>query len=131
MRGNSKVLRGHSRTMRAISLLTITFLPFSAVSADFSTQFLGYYSGVAEGEPQRFQVNPSFWIMFLISVPLTVLVVGWWYLWEKGHRCHWWGEKWRRKTDARALEWSGVILHSRLVGRDQDSCSWTPRIQHF
>ena len=104
MRGDSKVLRGHSRTMRAISLLTMTFLPFSAVSAVFSTQFLGYYSGAAEGEPQRFQVNPSFWIMFLISVPLTVLIVAWWYLWEKGHRCHWWGKKWRRRTDARGLD---------------------------
>jgi len=101
---DSKVLRGHSRTMRAISLLTMTFLPFSAVSAVFGTQFFGYYAGVAEDEPQRFQVNPAFWIMFLVAVPLTVLVVAWWYLWEQGCRCRWWSEKRRRKVDAGAVD---------------------------
>jgi hypothetical protein len=125
--------------MRAISLLTMTFLPFSAVSAVFGTQFFGYYSSYSssssssssspssettndngnnnkndEIEIQHFQINPSFWIMFLFAVPLTVMVVAWWYTWEKGYRCRLletlgtlgtWRrkeKKWRHKADTQS-----------------------------
>ncbi|KAH6854674.1 hypothetical protein B0I37DRAFT_36799 [Chaetomium sp. MPI-CAGE-AT-0009] len=104
MQQDSRVLRGHSRTVRAISLLTMTFLPFSAVSTVFGTQFFGYYSSGPQEEPQRFQVNPAFWIMFVFAVPLTVLVVGWWYMWEKGSHWRWWNGDRRYGVSANAVD---------------------------
>ena len=41
--------------------------------------------------------------MFLFAVPLTLLVVAWWYTWEKGYRCRvgmlgtWTLGRWRKE----------------------------------
>ncbi|THV51360.1 hypothetical protein BGAL_0113g00050 [Botrytis galanthina] len=50
-----------SSAMKTIAILGIVFLPGTFVAA----------------------VSPSFWIYWIITVPVTLIILGLWYLWEK------------------------------------------------
>ncbi|KAH9209909.1 hypothetical protein DL95DRAFT_413483 [Leptodontidium sp. 2 PMI_412] len=64
-----------SQIMKSITLLTMIFLPATFVSALFSTTF---FSFTEDG----WQFSHSFWIYWVVVVPLTVavLVAWWWWL---------------------------------------------------
>ena len=47
------------------------FIPFTAVTSIFGTQFFDY------GE-QHMTVNPDFWVLWIIAVPLTLLIMTAW-----------------------------------------------------
>lgn len=47
------------------------FIPFTAVTSIFGTQFFDY------GE-QHMTVNPDFWVLWIIAVPLTLVIMTAW-----------------------------------------------------
>ncbi|KAL2039677.1 hypothetical protein N7G274_007536 [Stereocaulon virgatum] len=64
-------------TIKAVTLVTLIFLPANLVAVILSTQFFSSNNG--------FTVSPKFWIFFAISVPLTVFTVGAWIMYSRAH----------------------------------------------
>ncbi|KAK6525993.1 hypothetical protein TWF281_011035 [Arthrobotrys megalospora] len=66
-----------SSAMKAIAIVTMIFLPSTSVSAILSTSFFDF-------KPQGdHTVSNQFWIYWVVSIPLTVLVVAFWYVWDR------------------------------------------------
>ena len=87
MQGNSRIMQRDSHTMRGISILALFFLPITAVSSIFGTQF---FSTVEVKEDNRdptenpfTDLNGKFWILWAIAGPLTVVIGVLWLLWER------------------------------------------------
>ncbi|PMD36365.1 hypothetical protein L207DRAFT_637477 [Hyaloscypha variabilis F] len=68
-----------SSTMKIISLLGSLFLPGAYLASIFSTTFFNFQN--APDIPLA--VSPNFWLYWAVTVPITLLVVGIWYCWEK------------------------------------------------
>jgi hypothetical protein len=92
--------------MRILSILAMIFLPISTVSSVFGTQFftsvLPEPSGTGQGDisEARFIMDPNFFLLPAIALPLTTFSVGCWLLWE-----HWEG------TRARLSGWWMQVLN--------------------
>lgn len=76
-----------SNTMKAITILTMVFLPATFVCSLFSTGFFDFgndggsggttTSGSSGGGGQQhIRVAGQFWIYFAVTIPLTVVVLG-------------------------------------------------------
>ena len=66
-----------SAAMKLISLLGAVFLPGAYLASVFSMTFFNFQnSGAAV-------VSNQFWIYWAVDIPITVLIVGVWYVWEK------------------------------------------------
>ncbi|KKA29170.1 hypothetical protein TD95_003709 [Thielaviopsis punctulata] len=61
-----------SRAMRNISLLTMVFLPSTFVATIFSTTFFSV-------DNNQWMMNDKFWMFWAFAIPVTVLVMLWWY----------------------------------------------------
>ena len=73
--------RKDSSAMKAIAILTIAFLPATAIATIFSMNpFL------AQAPDGSVVISSSFWIYWAVTIPLTVLVFVLWllWLWRKG-----------------------------------------------
>ncbi|KAF7959731.1 hypothetical protein EAE96_001341 [Botrytis aclada] len=68
-----------SSAMKTIAILGILFLPGTFVASILSTTFFDFQneSGL------RAAVSPSFWIYWAITVPVTLIILVFWYLWER------------------------------------------------
>jgi protein-S-isoprenylcysteine O-methyltransferase Ste14 len=65
-----------SAAMKTISLLGAIFLPGAYLASVFSMTFFNFQnSGPA--------VSPNFWIYWVVTIPVTVAIVIFWYVWEK------------------------------------------------
>ncbi|KAK3073439.1 hypothetical protein LTR53_005017 [Teratosphaeriaceae sp. CCFEE 6253] len=64
--------------MKGVSVLGMVFLPGTFVSAVFSMSFFDF----AGPGPA---VSGHFWLYWAIAVPLTVLTLVSWHLWQRGH----------------------------------------------
>ncbi|KAK3311096.1 uncharacterized protein B0T15DRAFT_520372 [Chaetomium strumarium] len=73
---DSRVNLANSKSVRLISIVGLVFLPFSTITSIFGTQF--FTSG-----DQHMSVNPDFWLLWLIAVPVTLLILG---VWRAGER---------------------------------------------
>ncbi|KEF51584.1 uncharacterized protein A1O9_12501 [Exophiala aquamarina CBS 119918] len=62
-----------SNTMKAITVLTMIFLPAIFVCSLFSMGFFNFQTSPSE---LKFQVASQFWIYFAVAIPLTVVVLG-------------------------------------------------------
>jgi hypothetical protein len=62
--------------MKWISLIGAVFLPGAYLASVFSMTFFNF-------QGQGPAVNSSFWIYWAIDIPLTVVIVAGWYVWEK------------------------------------------------
>ncbi len=68
---DSRVNLDNSRSVRLISIVGLIFIPFSAITSVFGTQFFSNGDG-------RVNVSPDFWILWLIAIPVTALsLVAW------------------------------------------------------
>lgn len=67
-----------SAAMKTISLLGAVFLPGAYLASVFSMTFFNFQAG--EGEPA---VSNQFWIYWVVTIPITAFIVGFWYIWEK------------------------------------------------
>ncbi|RFU33233.1 hypothetical protein B7463_g3112, partial [Scytalidium lignicola] len=65
-----------SAAMKTISLLGAIFLPGAYLASVFSMTFFNFQDGAST-------VSTQFWIYWAITVPLTMLIVGAWYVYEK------------------------------------------------
>lgn len=97
----SEATQRDSAVMRTVAIVTMTFLPatfvtvctsnaifhlgdFRAYSKQtlFSMSFFDYSPGNNNGSEAWF-VSRKIWIYFLVAVPLTILTVAAWFLWQR------------------------------------------------
>ncbi|EXJ54148.1 hypothetical protein A1O7_09485 [Cladophialophora yegresii CBS 114405] len=76
----ARASRSDSNTMKAITVLTMVFLPATFVCSLFSMGFFDFAGATdagLEGTHRRtMRVAGTFWIYFAVAVPLTILVLG-------------------------------------------------------
>ena len=77
------ITKDDSFAMRTIAIMTIVFLPATAISSLFSTSMFDWQA--AAGSPV---VSIRFCIYLTIAIPLTFLVFGLWLLWISEHKKH-------------------------------------------
>lgn len=72
-----------SYAMRTLSLLALVFLPVSTISTIFGSQFFGTdVVALPNGSTQAtLVVSSQLWILWAISIPLTLLILIGWLLW--------------------------------------------------
>ncbi|KAF7899536.1 hypothetical protein EAF00_003872 [Botryotinia globosa] len=68
-----------SSAMKTIAMLGILFLPGTFVASILSTTFFDFQN---ESNLST-AVSPSFWIYWVITVPVKLIILVLWYLWEK------------------------------------------------
>jgi len=70
--------------MKAITLLTMAFLPATFVATVFSMGFFEFSSDAdGSGAGVGLVVSPKLWVYFAITVPLTMFVLGICAIWLK------------------------------------------------
>jgi len=101
-----------SSSMKAVAVLTMVFLPSTAVSTIFS---MSVFFNVASDS--TIIVNSSFWLYWAITLPLTLAVLATWALWLYSddlkrvyHRT--WSPEIRQKTTSKILVKSSATLSS-------------------
>ncbi len=62
--------------MRLISIVGLVFIPFTAITSVFGTQFF-----VAQDE--HMAINPDFWVLWVIAIPVTLLILAMWRVTEQ------------------------------------------------
>ncbi|KAK3986193.1 hypothetical protein QBC44DRAFT_248725 [Cladorrhinum sp. PSN332] len=77
---DSQVNIDNSQSVRIISIVGMVFIPFSAVSSIFGTQFFSAAPSPSEegASASHMDVNPDFWILWAIALPLTFFIIGMW-----------------------------------------------------
>ncbi|KAJ5779486.1 hypothetical protein N7457_007206 [Penicillium paradoxum] len=70
----NRIMHSDSNTMTTIGLVTLIFLPLTTVSTIFGSQFFGL-----SDEDNALTVSQDFWMFWVISMPVTVIVLGAWY----------------------------------------------------
>lgn len=66
-----------SAAMKTISLLGAIFLPGAFLASIFSTTFFSF------NVPDNELVSPQFWIFWAVTIPMTVIIVFVWWMWER------------------------------------------------
>jgi hypothetical protein len=65
-----------SSAMKIISLLGAIFFPGAYLASVFSMTFFNFQN-------EENYVSSGFWIYWAVTIPITMLIVGIWYVWEK------------------------------------------------
>jgi hypothetical protein len=66
-----------SAAMKVISLLGAIFFPGAYLASVFSMTFFNFQNSSGPS------VSESFWIYWAVTIPITMIIVGVWYVWEK------------------------------------------------
>ncbi|KAK1757076.1 hypothetical protein QBC47DRAFT_451539 [Echria macrotheca] len=74
---DSQVNLDNSRSVRIISIVGMVFIPFGAVCSIFGTQFFS-----SADVARHIDLNPDFWMLWAIAVPLTLIILGVWKMVE-------------------------------------------------
>lgn len=87
---NSRITQRDSYSLKALSLVATVFLPISTVATVFSTPFFEASGPSTSPQASDVQgggtllVNSKFWLLWAVSMPISVaLIFGWWF-WVKG-----------------------------------------------
>lgn len=74
-----------SGAQKTIALLGALFLPGAYLASVFSMSFFNFQNGLADegGNPELPIVAEEFWIYWAVTVPVTAVIVGLWYAWER------------------------------------------------
>jgi hypothetical protein len=99
------IMQQDSSIMKNLAFLGTIFVPTSTVGTIFGTQF--FSSVTREDGTTYLNVNPKFWFLWAISLPVTLLLaVGWgvWFKYSQGVRKRnpnlgWDAEKGRRADE--------------------------------
>ena len=75
--------RQDSAAMKTIAVLTLTFLPGTAVATFFSMNMFNWMPGPGESI-----CSPYIWIFFAVTLPITALVYAAWIWWFKFSQKH-------------------------------------------
>ena len=73
---DSMVMLSESLSMKAIAVVTLAFMPLGTVAAIFGTQLVK----LDDEPPYRARASRDFWLLWIISVPLTICVFVMWEL---------------------------------------------------
>ncbi|KAI7154041.1 hypothetical protein KC349_g7943 [Hortaea werneckii] len=73
------------QTTKGISVLGMLFLPGTFVSAIFSMSFFHFVSGTAD-QVERWTVSPKFWMYWAVTLPLTLLTIALFLLFQHRHQ---------------------------------------------
>jgi hypothetical protein len=84
MAHDSAVNLEHSRSVRLMSILGLVFIPFSAVTSVFGTQF---FSPADDG--RHMQVSADFWMLWTTALPLTLVILAVWCATERREPLKW------------------------------------------
>ncbi|KAH7350407.1 hypothetical protein BKA66DRAFT_476291 [Pyrenochaeta sp. MPI-SDFR-AT-0127] len=68
--------------MKAIAVVTMTFLPATFVASIFSTSFFHFEPSV-RGSKETFVVSDKFWMYWVLAAPLSVAALGLWMFWDR------------------------------------------------
>ncbi|KAK4443975.1 hypothetical protein QBC34DRAFT_488113 [Podospora aff. communis PSN243] len=79
--------------MKAIAVITMTFLPATFISSVFSTPFFFFEPGHESGN--TLTVSSQFWIYCAFAIPISLLTWGLWTFWDISSR----------KKQARTMRW--------------------------
>ncbi|KAL4746680.1 hypothetical protein BDW72DRAFT_184499 [Aspergillus terricola var. indicus] len=74
----NEFLQADSSTMATIAFVTLVFLPITTVSTIFGSQFFN-----AAPDNASIEVSKDFWIFWVVSIPLTLVVLLGWSLWQR------------------------------------------------
>lgn len=74
------IMQEDSSSMKTIAMVTLFFLPATAVASIFSSAFFSF--DVDDDGSQQFVLSQHFWIFWAVSIPLTVVVYLSWKLWH-------------------------------------------------
>lgn len=74
---------GDSYAMRTLSFLALIFLPISTISTIFGSQFFGTdVVALPNGSMKAtLVVSSQLWILWVVSIPITLLIVTGWLFW--------------------------------------------------
>ncbi|KXT00800.1 hypothetical protein AC578_2920 [Pseudocercospora eumusae] len=72
-----------SNATRTISILGLVFLPATFISAVFSTSFFNFQQS-SPNAPASWAVSEKFWIFWVVALPVTLITVGVWWVWQRG-----------------------------------------------
>lgn len=64
----------NSRSVRIISIVGLIFIPFSAASSIFGTQFFSF----PDNNEHHMQVNQDIWYLFATAIPVTIGILLLW-----------------------------------------------------
>ena len=109
----ARITREDGFAMRTIAVMTVAFLPATAVSSLFSMGVFDWQADVAATV-----VTTRFWIYWATVVPLTLLVLGAWAAWIFAHK--------QRKRRVQSKEDTGAPTP---VGRSQGEPEDKTRMQ--
>lgn len=87
--------RKDSTSMKILALMTIIFLPSTALSAIMAIPDMFDFSGNSQS-----LVNSRFWIFFAVALPLTMITMTFtwcWLKWETVGMRMWWPKRWLPK----------------------------------
>jgi Mg2+ and Co2+ transporter CorA len=110
----SRAIRADSRIMKFIALLTLIFLPATAVASVLSTPFFNIDWDASGTEERSLQTSNNFWVFWAIVIPLTIvglLLCALWMALTKGYSIleHFAWKRQRRMTMTR--------MNSRAFGK--------------
>ncbi|MCJ1246450.1 hypothetical protein MMC30_003657 [Trapelia coarctata] len=112
-----------SNAMKSIALLTMIFLPSTALATIFSMS--SFFT--LDTESSRLLVSSDFWIFWAIAIPLTALVIIIWTLWIQRtevmniwkRRKHAWQEQERRRREKANDEEKANEAVGRMTHKDR------------
>ncbi|KAF2189291.1 hypothetical protein K469DRAFT_747989 [Zopfia rhizophila CBS 207.26] len=67
--------------MKAIAVVTMTFLPATFVASIFSMSF--FHFDPAESGKESFIVSDGFWMYWALAAPLSIATLGLWIFWDR------------------------------------------------
>jgi len=67
-----------SAAMKTISLLGAIFFPGAYLASVFSMTFFNF-----QDDNQGHEISGRFWIYWAVTIPLTSVIVGIWWVWER------------------------------------------------
>jgi hypothetical protein len=73
---NSLNNRRDAAAMKTVTLLTAAFIPGTFIATIFSLRFFNYQTSTPT-------ISKHFWIYWAVMIPLSGLVVAFWYVWER------------------------------------------------
>ncbi|KAF2475081.1 uncharacterized protein BDR25DRAFT_160310, partial [Lindgomyces ingoldianus] len=94
----ARAAKQDSSAMRTISILTLTFLPMTAVAAVFSGTVFNFENW---GVPGQRVASEGWWVFLVTCILATVVTVGAWYAWlyKSEKKLDWEEVKARKKAE--------------------------------
>jgi len=107
-----------SRSMRIIAIVGLFFLPFTAITSIFGTQFFVAVDA-DEGRSPHMSVNPDIWLLWSTALPITGTIVAGWLAYENWSHMRSFGLRVPRLKGPRTTNYSGEIEMQPILGAHQ------------